>query len=236
MLTLCRLFPWHNSTSSYWLAQSPHGLWLCRKERAVFEVGRRQMELYALQQMIKTVRLGAGPSWKPPKIALYGEPPPGLKDTPQFEGVEILSHRGLTAVAIPRAVLAREIPRAGTGQGAGRDRAPLPGSGPGRDFVGSLRALIGTLLSQQAPSIHAIAEIAGFSVRSLQRRLGEAGLTYSELVDQARYQKARERLVTGQEKITEIALDVGYSDGAHFCRAFRRWSGVSPREFRRLHA
>ena len=39
-------------------------------------------------------------------------------------------------------------------------------------------------------------------------------------------------------KITEIALDVGYSDAAHFNRAFRRWAGITPREFRhqQLHA
>jgi len=38
----------------------------------------------------------------------------------------------------------------------------------------------------------------------------------------------------GYAKILDIALDLGYSDHAHFTRAFHRWAGTAPREFRRL--
>ena len=64
-------------------------------------------------------------------------------------------------------------------------------------------------------------------------RLRAEGHSYSGLVEQARYLAARGLLRDGGIGITEIALDVGYSDAANFNRAFRRWTGVTPREFRR---
>ena len=83
------------------------------------------------------------------------------------------------------------------------------------------------------PRIETMAEIAGLSVRSLQRRLAEYGLCHSEIVDQARYQAAVRLLQDAETRITDIAMDLGYTDSAHFTRAFKRWAGVTPREYRR---
>jgi len=71
-------------------------------------------------------------------------------------------------------------------------------------------------------------------MRTFQRRLEQEGLTYQRLVDQVRFQAAAELLGNRSVKMIEIALELGYSDAAHFTRAFRRWTGVEPSEFRRL--
>jgi hypothetical protein len=76
------------------------------------------------------------------------------------------------------------------------------------------------------------AEIAVTSVRSLQRELARAGLSYSDLLDQVRFERGAELLQTTDAKIVEIALACGYTDAAHFARAFRRMAGVTPRQFR----
>jgi AraC-like DNA-binding protein len=70
-------------------------------------------------------------------------------------------------------------------------------------------------------------------VRTLQRQLAEAGITHEALVGRARYATAAAVLEETDLKILEIALDLGYSDHAHFTRAFRRWAGCSPQEYRR---
>ncbi|MDH3593325.1 MAG: AraC family transcriptional regulator [Rhodospirillales bacterium] len=233
--TVCRVIPCHNSGSSFWLAEDGDGLWLCRRPVEIFDAGRRQTEQYALMQMIKAVRLGAGPGWVPARIALLSDPQPALDETKALAGAEIRYRQEATAIAIPRAMLARAIGRRPDNAGASDKKllGRLNGTAPASDFAGSVRQVAGTLLREGTPQIETVAEIAGLPVRSLQRRLRAEGHSYSGLVGQARYLAARDLLQGSEIKITEIALDVGYSDAAHFNRAFRRWAGITPREFRR---
>jgi AraC-like DNA-binding protein len=58
-------------------------------------------------------------------------------------------------------------------------------------------------------------------------------LKFNDLLNQARYGYARQKLRNTQLPVAEIAKSLGYSDPAHFTRAFRRWSGLSPTDFRK---
>ncbi|MDJ0945822.1 MAG: helix-turn-helix transcriptional regulator [Kiloniellales bacterium] len=70
------------------------------------------------------------------------------------------------------------------------------------------------------------------NARTLQRRLSHASTSYSRIVDELRFEKACCLLEGGDRSIAEIARALGYSDPAHFTRAFRRWAGMTPREYR----
>ena len=76
------------------------------------------------------------------------------------------------------------------------------------------------------------AESIGTSVRTLQRNLGDLGLSYSMLVDQARRELASQLLLDYDRKIIDLAYELGYEDPSHFARAFRRMTGESPRDYR----
>ena len=71
------------------------------------------------------------------------------------------------------------------------------------------------------------------SVRTLQRRLVEAGTTFREVSDLVRDQLAEEYLSDPRVSIPEVAFLLGFSDQSSFNRAFRRWTGQSPGEWRR---
>jgi AraC-like DNA-binding protein len=62
--------------------------------------------------------------------------------------------------------------------------------------------------------------------------LAEANVSYSRLVERVRYEEATELLKQPELKLIEIAAELGYTDAANFTRAFKRWAGMSPSEFR----
>jgi AraC-like DNA-binding protein len=71
------------------------------------------------------------------------------------------------------------------------------------------------------------------SVRTLKRRLSESGLSYSALLDEQRRNRALLLLRNGELSAEAVAERLGYSDAANFTRAFRRWTGTTPRRYRK---
>lgn len=83
------------------------------------------------------------------------------------------------------------------------------------------------------PSIDEMSRRLHVSVRTLKRRLASEGTTYSDLVEGERRERAFLLLRSADLSIAEIADRLGYSDAANFTRAFRRWTGQSPRAFQK---
>ena len=83
------------------------------------------------------------------------------------------------------------------------------------------------------PTIADVAERLSMHVRTLQRRLAAEQLVFRDLLGECRRQRAIDALSTGQLSIAAIATRLGYSDPAHFARAFRAWTGHTPSSYRR---
>ena len=82
-----------------------------------------------------------------------------------------------------------------------------------------------------------LATVAGHfyvSVRTLQRRLEQDGLVFEDLVDAARRAGAEQYLIDPAMQISQVAGLLGYTTPSSFTHAFRRWHGLSPREWRKL--
>jgi len=138
------------------------------------------------------------------------------------------------AVTFPASMLRRPLAPPSPRRPVDDDLDAWRASAPAGDFTGSVLQVITTLGSSGHARIGRVADVIGTSVRALQRRLAEAGVTFEALVAQGRFDAAVELLADTDATILDIALDLGYSDHAHFTRAFRRWTGVPPREFRRM--
>ena len=103
---------------------------------------------------------------------------------------------------------------------------------PNGDLTAAVREVIRDSRREAWLSIDRVAALAGVSVRTLQRRLAEEDCVFSELVDQARAEVALELLKNTEASLGEIARETGYSAVENFVRAFRRWTGKTPAEFR----
>jgi len=109
---------------------------------------------------------------------------------------------------------------------------------PGDPVIREVRRALASLIPKAETQIQGVARSLATSVRSLQRRLNAAGVSYQELLDEARREAADRYLASSALAIGEVAYLLGYSEPAAFHRAFRRWSGMTPQAFRsrRRHA
>lgn len=81
-------------------------------------------------------------------------------------------------------------------------------------------------------SQEALAELFHMSTSTLRRRLARTGLTYKDVVAEAKMQVAKSLLLKSDMQITAISQQLGYSDASNFSSVFKRQTGLSPREFR----
>jgi len=96
-----------------------------------------------------------------------------------------------------------------------------------------LRREIARLLVKGESGVERLADAMGASVRTLQRRLQDAGVNYKDLQNYVRKTLALNLLENEQLALGEIAFSLGYSEVSAFNHAFRRWVGQSPGQYRR---
>jgi len=97
---------------------------------------------------------------------------------------------------------------------------------------GRVENLLLPMLHTGEISMDAVAAKIGVSRQTLYRNLKEEGVTFEQVLEQLRRKMALDYLQTRKVSVNETAYLVGFSDPAAFSRAFKRWTGVSPRDAR----
>ncbi len=100
------------------------------------------------------------------------------------------------------------------------------------DVVSRARAVFLEHLASGEPSGEEIARRLNMSRRTLQRKLAEAETTYQQLVDDTRREMALRYIDDRRLTLTDITFLLGFSGQSAFTRAFKRWTGASPSEYR----
>lgn len=107
---------------------------------------------------------------------------------------------------------------------------------PQISFVAQVYESIETSLRCGKADSTTVAALMGVPVRTLSRRLGRQGQSFQKMLDEVRYRSATRLLADRRLKLEQIAEFLGYQDAASFARAFRRWSGKTPAEWRTVLA
>jgi AraC-like DNA-binding protein len=104
---------------------------------------------------------------------------------------------------------------------------------PPNDTEARIRTLVGSKLPEGEIDLEPIAAELGFSPRNLQRQLKSIDRSFSQILDELRAQTAMYYLRDPDFPVGEIAGKIGYREASSFTRAFKRWTGTTPLEFRK---
>jgi AraC-like DNA-binding protein len=224
----------YNSGERIWLQYDGERALFCHTYNFSGVSGQRQGELFAVAMMIEAIRAVQGPRWMPDEVRLPQAEEPNRNRYETMLGVPVVCEGRSQAVVFARALLAaRPVTCRPSPNGYEADEQFLRETAPAEDFAGSVRQTVGALLCDGYPDIHRTAEAVGLSARTLQRRLAKAGESYHHSIESVRLDTSIRLLRDSDTRLIDIAAELGYADQANFTRAFRRWTGMGPRAFRR---
>jgi AraC-like DNA-binding protein len=182
---------------------------------------------------LRLVRRLVGADWSPRQVLFGHSRPARTSEHTRILGVPIrFDAEVMVALVFAATDLDRPVPNA--------DRRLLPivqrhldeslaAPDDAEGWLAGVRESVALGVCDGPPSIEATAARLGLTVRTLQRRLGAHAIVYKRLVDDVRRELALRYLADGKNDLTEIAFLVGYSELSAFDRAFRRWTGSTPK-------
>lgn len=102
-------------------------------------------------------------------------------------------------------------------------------------LVADAKDAIAQALNEGAPRMSDIARGLGLSARSFHRRLSEHGLSFQTLTEETRRELAEGLLRDAQYSLADVAFLTGFSEQSSFTRAFKRWLGKTPANYRKFY-
>jgi AraC-like DNA-binding protein len=102
----------------------------------------------------------------------------------------------------------------------------------GQSFVDRVKQYLFSVPPKRMPDMGGVARDLGLSTRSLRRRLADDGVSYKALVQSVLEIRATQLLSDPNRTIQETAAEMGFSDPSAFQRAFKRWKGMNPGQFK----
>jgi AraC-like DNA-binding protein len=187
--------------------------------------------------VVLVARRVTGAAMAPRRVA-FGHPAP--RDA--GEHLRVLGVRPAFGAEVPRLVLARaDLDRASTEADAAlaeildsHARTLLARLPTAPELVAQVRAAALQALAKGGLSVAAVAHELGIAPRTLQRRLAdEHGTSFQAVADELRAHLARQWLGEPSRAVAEVAFTLGFADQSAFHRAFVRWTGMTPGQFRR---
>ncbi|MFO1058603.1 MAG: AraC family transcriptional regulator [Dongiaceae bacterium] len=171
-----------------------------------------------------------GPEWRPTAVELTFRPPADPRPYLEFFRAPVRFNAPQSRVSFPASWLSRSLPSADPelfarlqGQAARTHRI---------DTAAQLRRILRQMVEEGAATAQQAARALGLHPRTLDRRLSELGTSYRAILDEVRSEVACHLLRDSDLGIVEIGSLLGYANPSALTRAFRRWSGYAPAQWR----
>lgn len=202
-----------------------------------FATGSRAATEFALATIVRRFRILAAHPWSPQRVRFRHAPSApsevyrqvfGCEASFGCEGDVLVLSRATLEIPMDRAAPALVSVLEEIAESKARD---LPGWSD--SVVARAQRAIATDLRGGAPSLGVVAKRLGMSARTLQRRLLEADAPYRALVERTRKDLACVYLDDARHSLGEVGFLLGFADASAFYKAFRRWTGRTPGQYRR---
>jgi AraC-like DNA-binding protein len=216
------------------LEDTPVGL------KIVFESGRTDPVVgaitadFTMSLLVSMCRMNYGDALRPVTVSLKRARPDGWQVYRSHYGCPVRFAAGEDSFTLARAHADKPLPTSNRQIAATLDAvltrqlAQLDKT----NVVARCRASLLEQLSSGELSEEEMAQQLHMSRRTLQRKLAEAETTYQQLVDATRRDLALRYIENPHHSITDITFMLGFSQHSAFTRAFRRWTGIAPSEYR----
>ena len=231
---------WHllGEASSARLEDSSAGLVLVVERQAPDPATNEIVVDFAMSLVMDMCRMNAGSTLRPVTIQMRRPRPKDRSPYRRFYGCAVHFDADEDGITLSYKDVDRALPSSNRQIAATMDRilverlAELDKS----DIVARCQANLLEQLSSGDVSEDAMADQLHMSRRTLQRKLADSDLTYKQLVDDTRQDLAMRHLDDPRHSITDVTFLLGFSQQSAFTRAFKRWTGMSPSEYRARHS
>lgn len=198
-------------------------------------LSRHQIE-FLLGMLLAAGRMGSGVDFMPREVRFAHPAPPRLAELVRIFGPALRFEQPVDELVFDSSLLRLPQHEAEPALAAVLDRhlqdlvARLPQS---ESFLDRVRGCLAGELARGEPSLSRVAQRLHMSPRSLQRRLHQEGQSLQSLLVELRVELARRYLAEPGESVSEVAFLLGFSEVSTFHRAFKRWTGQTPGEYRK---
>jgi AraC-like DNA-binding protein len=217
------------------------GLWLIGQRRArlayvIYHLGTPgAAHIYdgSLAILTAIMRQLRGPAWSPSAVLLPRARPSNLAPYREAFRAPLRFDAAVAAIEFPAADLEQRVAGASVGE-QGRLRALVAASEAvtAKSMADAVLRTITRMVFTSRPTADSVAIAVGMSRRRLHERLAAEGTTYSDLLADVRHEIARQLLVDTRLPAAAIAATLHYASPGAFSRAFKEWTGTTPRALR----
>lgn len=188
---------------------------------------------------VSFARRVTGVDWAPLEVSFRHPQPPGTDEHRRIFRAPVRFNRPSNELVMDSSLLGLPLTKADPGLCDILDRQAqeLLAKVPHQDSLArQVRGLLAEALKAGDPRLETLSQRLGLSARTLQRRLREEGTSHQDLLDEVRRELSRRYLQEPELAICEVAYLLGFSEPSAFHRAFRRWTGLTPKAFRMSRA
>lgn len=184
---------------------------------------------FGLMTLLDMVREYTGRDWQPARVGIISSREPTDFVRACFPSTQFVQTRDCSYIVLPNKLLSLP-PCTFESNDEGVDLGSI--NFHDGEFADQLKSVLRAYVREPELKLGAFARLIGMSPRNLQRRLEEYGTSYSQLLDEVRFDVGTRMLMDSELRIADVARELGFRRATHFSRSFRRIAGVSPREYR----